>query len=106
VFAENVQMAMEYARTGNADASIVALSLAVAGDGGAYLPIDPLLHAPLDQQLVVCGDGPDADAARQFADFIGSREGREVMTRYGFAATFCWPLNRPKTLSTLRNATG
>jgi molybdate transport system substrate-binding protein len=84
VYAENIQQTMQYARTGNADASIVALSLAVVSDGGAYLPIDQSLHDPLDQQLVVCGNGPEADAARQFADFIASREGREVMTRYGF----------------------
>jgi len=32
----------------------------------------------------VCGNGEEADAARQLADFISSREGREIMTRYGF----------------------
>jgi len=84
VYAENIQTTMHYARDGNADASFVALSLAVVSDGGAYLPIDPSLHDPLDQQLVVCGNGAEADAARQFADFVSSREGREVMTRYGF----------------------
>jgi molybdate transport system substrate-binding protein len=84
VFAENIQTAMHYARDGQAEAGIVALSLAVVSDGGAYLSIDQNLHAPLDQELVVCGNGTEADAARQFADFIGSREGREVMTRYGF----------------------
>jgi molybdate transport system substrate-binding protein len=84
VYAENIQTTMQYARDGNADAALIALSLAVVSDGGAYLPIDPSLHAPLDQQLVVCGNGPEADAARQFADFVSSRDGREVMTRYGF----------------------
>jgi molybdate transport system substrate-binding protein len=84
VYAENISTTMQWARDGNADASIVALSLAVVSDGGAYLPIDPNLHDPLDQQLVICGNGPEADAARQFADFVASREGREVMTRYGF----------------------
>jgi len=84
VYAENVQTTMLYARDGNADVAIVALSLAVVADGGAFLPIDPAMHDPLDQQLVVCGTGEEADAARQFADFINSREGREIMTRYGF----------------------
>lgn len=84
VLAENVQATMLYAKNGDADAAVVALSLAVVTDGGAFLKIDPALHEPLDQQLVVCGNGKEADAARQFADFLSSREGREVMTRYGF----------------------
>lgn len=84
VLAENVQATMLYARERNADAALVALSLAVVSDGGAYLAVDPALHAPLDQALVVCGRGPEADAARQFAAFVASPEGREVMTRYGF----------------------
>lgn len=84
ILAENVLATMLYAKDGNADAAIVALSLAVVTDGGSFLRIDPSLHEPLDQQLVVCGKGPEADAARQFAAFVGSPEGREIMTRYGF----------------------
>jgi molybdate transport system substrate-binding protein len=83
-FGDSVQAAMQYARSGAVDASIVALSLAVVTDGGAFLPIDQALYDPLDQQLVVCGNGEEADAAHQFVDFISSPEGREVMTRYGF----------------------
>ena len=84
VLAENVQATMLYARDHNAEAALVALSLAVVTDGGAFLPIDQSLHEPLDQQLVVCGNGEEADAARQLSEFINSREGREIMTRYGF----------------------
>jgi molybdate transport system substrate-binding protein len=86
VLGENIQATMLYARDHNADAAIVALSLAVVTDGGASLPIDPTMHAPLDQAMVVCsgGGGDDARAAQRFAAFISSREGREVMTRYGF----------------------
>jgi len=86
VLGENVQATMLYARDHNADAAIVALSLAVVTDGGAFLPIDPAMHAPLDQAMVVCSGGgeDDARAAQRFAAFVSSREGREVMTRYGF----------------------
>jgi len=84
ILGDNIQTTMLYARKGNVDVAIVALSLAVVADGGAYLAIDPGLHDPLDQQLVVCGTGEEADAARQLAAFISSREGREIMTRYGF----------------------
>jgi len=84
VLGENIQAAMLIAKNGDVDAAVVALSLAVVADGGASLKIDPALHAPLDQQLVVCGKGAEADDARKFADFVTSREGREVMSRYGF----------------------
>jgi molybdate transport system substrate-binding protein len=83
-FGESVQAAMQYARSGAVDASIVALSLAVVTDGGAFLAIDQSQYDPLDQELVVCGNGEEADAAHQFVDYISSPEGREVMTRYGF----------------------
>ena len=81
---DNIQETLQYARNGAVDASIVALSLAIVTDGGTYLPIDQQDYDPLDQQLVVCGHGDEADAAHQLADFIASPEGREVMTRYGF----------------------
>jgi molybdate transport system substrate-binding protein len=84
VLGDNIQTTMLYAHNHNADAAIVALSLAVVDDGGAFLPIDPALHAPLDQAMVVCGSGDDAKVARQFAEFVASKDGREVMTRYGF----------------------
>lgn len=80
----DVQTTMLYARRNEVQAAVVALSLAVVTDGGTSLKIDPSLHEALDQQMVVCGAGEEADAARQFAEFIGSREGREIMTRYGF----------------------
>lgn len=84
VLGENVQATMVYARDHNADAAVIALSLALVTEGGAYLSIDPALHAPLDQAMVVCGSGEDAKIAQQFADFVAAKEGREVMTRYGF----------------------
>ena len=84
VLGDNIQATMLYAKERNVDAAVVALSLAVVNDGGTSLAIDPSMHDPLDQELVVCGAGEEADAARQFADFVMSREGREVMSRYGF----------------------
>ncbi len=93
VLGENIQATMLIAKNGDVDAAIVALSLAVVADGGTSLKIDPSLHAPLDQKLVVCGKGAEADAARRFADFVDSREGREVMSRYGFQL----PADKPRS---------
>ena len=83
-YGENIQATMQFARTGAVDAAIVAMSLAVVTDGGTSMAIDQTLYDPLEQDLVVCGAGEEADAAHQFADFIASPEGREIMTRYGF----------------------
>jgi molybdate transport system substrate-binding protein len=84
VLGDSVQATMKYAQEKSVDASIVALSLAVVTDGGSFLAVDASLYEPLDQELVVCGNGEEADAARQLVAFIASPEGRELMTRYGF----------------------
>jgi len=84
VLGDNIQATMLYARDHNVEAAIVALSLAMESEGGAFLPIDQELYAPLDQAMVVCGTGDGIAAAKQFADFVSSPDGREVMTRYGF----------------------
>jgi molybdate transport system substrate-binding protein len=81
---ENILSAMQYAKAGEVDVGIVALSLAVVADGGSSTPIDPSMHDPLDQALVVCGNGPGKPAAIRFAAFLASPEGREIMNRYGF----------------------
>lgn len=83
VYGENVQQTLVYAQSGNTDVSIVALSLAVVSKG-EYLPIDPSLHKPLDQALVVCDGGGQPDAGRGFTAFVGSPDGRAIMARHGF----------------------
>lgn len=86
VFGENVQQTLAYAQSGNADVSIVALSLAKAIPGH-YTAIDPSLHDPLDQALVICkggSRGAKTNEARDFVEFVGSKEGRAIMRRYGF----------------------
>lgn len=85
VLGENVRATLQFAQTGNVDVSIIALSLANTGDGGATLEIDQALYQPLEQALVVCGTGAAAEAARTLADFVLSAQGQEVLRRYGFA---------------------
>ena len=85
VLGDSIRSTMQYAQTHAVDAAIVAMSLAVVADGGASLQIDDSTYAPLDQELVICAHGDAAKRAQQFIDFIGSPDGREVMTRYGFA---------------------
>jgi molybdate transport system substrate-binding protein len=84
VFGENVQQTLQFARSGNAEVALVALSLAVVS-GGKYLAVDESLHQPLDQAMVVCGQDPARLArARAFAAFVASPDGRAILRRYGF----------------------
>ena len=88
VYGENVQQTLQFAQSGNADVAIVALSLA-AVSGGHATPIDPSLHEPLTQTLVVCHGGGESRGrlepdARKFAAFVASDAGRAIMRRYGF----------------------
>ncbi len=86
VYGENVQQTMMFGTSGNADVAIVALSLAVASPG-AYLPIDPALHEPLEQAMVVCKGGSTGgrpNEARAFVEYVGSEPGRAIMRKHGF----------------------
>lgn len=83
---DNIEATLQFAVTRNVDVALVAQSLAVVNDGGQSLPIDPALHDPLDEYLVVCGKpGEELDRAREFVAFLASPDGREIMTRYGFS---------------------
>lgn len=83
VYGENVQQALQFAESGNAEAAIVALSLAIHAKG-AYTVVDEELHAPLDQALGICEISKQKDRAAAFAAFVNSDEGREIMKRHGF----------------------
>jgi molybdate transport system substrate-binding protein len=90
VYGENVQQTLQFAQSGNAEVAIVAQSLASVS-GGHSVPVDPALHAPIEQALVVCKGAPEAagkmePVARRFAAFVTSDEGRAILKRYGFGA--------------------
>lgn len=83
VYGENVQQALQFAETGNADVAIVALSLAIVSDGD-YFVVEERAHAPLDQAMVVCAQRTSRDRAIAFEAFVASEKGRAIMRRYGF----------------------
>jgi molybdate transport system substrate-binding protein len=84
VYGENVQQTLKFAQSGNTEASLVALSLATVTKDGELLLIGEDLHQPIDQALVVCKGGGNAQQARELAGFVVSSTGRAIMRRYGF----------------------
>ena len=87
VYGENIAQAAQYVQSGNAQVGIIALSLALspelARSGGYYL-IPDKLHNPLEQGFIITKTGAGKQTVRRFADFMGSKKVREIMTRYGF----------------------
>jgi molybdate transport system substrate-binding protein len=87
VFGENIANTAQFVQTGNAQVGIIALSLALnpelATKGGYYL-IPDNLHEPLEQGYIITKLGADKPLAKEFADFMGSKPARGIMTKYGF----------------------
>lgn len=83
VFGENVQQAVQFVRSGSAEAGLVARSVADTSDLRWTL-VDDRLHAPLDQMAVVLARTKQPGAAAAFIEFVNGMEGRTVMRRFGF----------------------
>jgi len=87
VYGENIAHTAQFVQTGNAQAGIIALSLAVnpelAKKGGYYL-IPDKLHNPLEQGYIITKRAATKQLAGQFAEYMGSKQARSIMTKYGF----------------------
>lgn len=87
VYGENIAHAAQFVETGNAQVGIIALALALnptlARQGGYYL-IPDKLHQPLEQGYIITKRAADKPQARQFANYMASKEARSIMMKYGF----------------------
>lgn len=91
VLGENISQAAHFVRSGNADAGIIAFSLALSDrmkTQGRYWLVPEEMHPPMEQAVVITNSAQDQDlaTARQFLGFIQSDEGRAIMAKYGFVA--------------------
>jgi molybdate transport system substrate-binding protein len=83
VYGDNIRQTLQYAQTGNVEVAIVALSLSTQSNGRWTL-IPEELHQPIDQGLAIMKSTKNEPAARAFAAFISSPQGRAIMKKYGF----------------------
>jgi molybdate transport system substrate-binding protein len=86
VYGENNSQAAQFVQSGNAQAGIVALSLAVsqAMRDGKRWEIPAAMHPALEQGAIVLKDARNKEAVRAFLEFVKSAAGRATMARYGF----------------------
>jgi molybdate transport system substrate-binding protein len=88
VFGENILQAAQFAQSGNADAGIIASSLARGAalrEAGSFVDVPPSLHPPLDQGAVVTGSARDIGLARRFVAFLTSTWAADHFTASGFS---------------------
>lgn len=86
VYGENISQAAQFVQSGNAQAGIVAMSLADSPgmkDGKRWeIPAD--MHPPIGQAAILLKNATNKDAARAFLDFVKSESGRATLAEYGF----------------------
>jgi molybdate transport system substrate-binding protein len=87
VFGENISQAAQFVQSHNADAGLIALSLALSmqvKNSGKYWLVPADFHPPLRQAVVILKSSVQEADAKQFLDFVRSEQGRAIMERYGF----------------------
>jgi molybdate transport system substrate-binding protein len=87
VVAENVSQAAQFAESGNADAALLPLSLALApalANAGRHALVPASLYPPLRQAAAVTAHGRGNVAAAALLRFVVAREGRAILERWGF----------------------
>ena len=86
VYGENISQAAQFVQSGNVQAGILAMSLAVspAMRDGKRWEIPGGAHPALEQGAVVLKDAKNKDAAHAFLEFVKSAAGRPILEKYGF----------------------
>jgi len=88
VLGENISQAAQFAQSGNAEAGIIALSLAVAPglrSAGTYAEIPSSFHPPIEQAAIVIASSPHKALARRFLEALGRPESLDAFRSFGFA---------------------
>lgn len=89
VFGENIAQALQFTATGNATLGFIATSQTLH----AALPpatcawhVPELMHAPIEQQLVLLSRAANNAAAKRFIEFMRSPVAREIIIAQGYGA--------------------
>lgn len=83
VYGENIRQALQFIQTGDAQAGVVALSIASVPEV-SYTPIDPVLHNPIDQAVGVVKSTKEPESALAFIRYAAGDKGRAIFKKYGF----------------------
>jgi molybdate transport system substrate-binding protein len=87
VYGENISQAAQFVQSGNAQAGIIALSLALAPGmkNGMTWIVPAEAYPPIQQGAVMLKIANNKTAARAFLDFVRSASGRKILEAHGFS---------------------
>ena len=86
IFAENVRQVLDYVVRGEVDAGIVYTTDALTAKAKVKIvvQINENNHQSILYPLAIVKDSGQRQAAQKFADFVRSREGQNILRKYGF----------------------
>jgi molybdate transport system substrate-binding protein len=88
VMGENISQAAQFVQSGNADAGIIALSLALSpamSSAGHFAELPAADYTPLEQAAVILKNSKDKATAALFLDYLRRPEIASLLAHYGFA---------------------
>lgn len=87
VLGENVSQAAQFVESGNAQAGLIAESLALSPPmkrAGRFWEVPPDSYPEIQQAAGILASSKHKQAAQAFLDFVTSAEGAKILQRYGF----------------------
>ena len=87
VLGENISQAAQFVQSGNAQAGLIALSLAMSpamNNAGKYWELPADSYPEMMQGVAILSSSKHKSAAQAFIDYISSAEGAAVLQQYGF----------------------
>ncbi|MBD2447108.1 molybdate ABC transporter substrate-binding protein [Nostoc sp. FACHB-152] len=85
VYANNVRQVLAAVESGNADAGLVYATDAKISDKVKVVVVaDEKYHSPITYPMAVLKSSKNANAAKEFAQFLSSPQAKAVLKKYGF----------------------
>jgi molybdate transport system substrate-binding protein len=88
VYGENIAQAAQFVASGNAQAGILALSLAISPPmrPGKRWEIPANSYPPIEQAAIILKSARNKEGARAFLAFLKSAEAAKILESYGFSS--------------------
>jgi len=86
VYSSNINMAREFAASGNADAAFTALSL-VLKETGKVIRVDQSLYTPIDQAIGIVSGSRHSESSMRFISYVLGPKGQDILRKFGYVIT-------------------